>query len=167
MPGCSEAMAHEIRPGEERLPFDPAETAEGPRVAFIGRVRSPWRPGTAPRNIRRARGSGEGAHIELAPGYARGLAGLSVGQPIIVAYWMDQAPRDLIVQAPRHASEPRGTFALRSPARPNPVALATVRITELDPEAGLIGIDAIDCYDGTPVIDIKPWLDSIDVPPGA
>lgn len=163
MPGSSD-MGSEIREGEERLPFDPAES-NGPRVAFIGRIRSAWDKGSAPRNIGAAREAGKSARIELDPAYVRGLVGLRVGQPIIVLYWMDRGRRDLIVQSPRHSEGPRGTFALRSPVRPNPIALSTVRITSLDFEAGVIGIDAIDCYDGTPVVDIKPWLETVDMAP--
>lgn len=159
-------MSHDIREGEVRLPFDPAN-CDGPRVAFIGHVRSAWEPGTAPRNIRQARDTGTAAAIELDPSYAPGLTGLSVGQHIIVLYWMDRSRRDLIVQNPRHTDGTRGTFALRSPARPNPIALSTVQITSLDLETGRIGIDAIDCFDGTPVVDIKPWLPTIDHPPSA
>jgi len=55
--------------------------------------------------------------------------------------------------------------ALRSPRRPNPVILSTVVVTGLDPVAGVIGIDAIDAHDGTPVIDIKPWIETVDLPP--
>ncbi len=160
-------MSFEQRPGEETLPFDPAEVAEGPRVAFIGRIRSPWAPGTAPRSIRRAREQGcAGARVELEPAYAPGLRGLAVGDHVILLYWMDQSRRDLILQKPGHADGPRGTFALRSPVRPNPIALSTVRITALDIEAGVIGIDAIDCFDGTPLVDIKPWIETIDGPRG-
>lgn len=158
-------MSFEIRPGEEALPFDPAETADGPRVVFIGRIRSPWAPGDAPRNIRRAREAGGDFRLELAAPYRPGLTGLEVGQYINVLYWMDRGRRDLIVQAPRHVEAPRGTFALRSPVRPNPVALATVRLTALDIDAGRVGIDAIDCYDNTPLLDIKPWIATIDAPP--
>lgn len=157
-------MSDDIREGEVRLPFNPADT-DGPRVAFIGQIRSAWAKGSAPRNIRPARETGQPARIELASGYAPGLTGLTTGQYIIVLYWMDQAPRDLIVQNPRHTDGTRGTFALRSPARPNPIAMSTVKITALDMDAGTIGIDAIDCFDGTPVVDIKPWLPSIDTPP--
>ncbi len=159
-------MSHDLRDGEIALPFDPAETADGPRVAFIGRIRSPWQPGAAPRNIRKAREAGcDGARVELAPAYAPGLTGLAVGQPIVLLYWMDRGRRDLILQRPGHADGPRGTFALRSPVRPNPVALATVRITALDAARGIVGIDAIDCYDSTPLIDLKPWIPTIDSPP--
>jgi tRNA (Thr-GGU) A37 N-methylase len=80
------------------------------------------------------------------------------GDPVVQLYWMHTARRDLIVQTRVHRSGPTGTFALRSPARPNPIALAVVRLLAVDAEAGLPGIDAIDAFDGTPLRDIKPWL---------
>jgi tRNA-Thr(GGU) m(6)t(6)A37 methyltransferase TsaA len=159
-------LSFEIREGEQQLPFDPAETADGPRIAFIGHIRSPWKAGDSPRNIASAREAGAAATIELDPAYAPGLAGLEVGRWIMVLYWMDRGRRDLIVQNPRHTDGARGVFALRSPVRPNPIAMSCVRITSLDLEAGVIGIDAIDCFDGTPVVDIKPWIATIDMPPG-
>ncbi len=154
----------ETRPGETRLPFDPTAQAQA-GLAVIGHLRSPWTAEDCPRNLRAARERGGGARIVLARGYAPGLAGLSVGEPILLLYWADAARRDLIVQAPRHADGPRGTFALRSPCRPNPILAATVRITDLDAACGEVGIDAIDAPDGTPVIDLKPWLPTIDAPP--
>jgi tRNA-Thr(GGU) m(6)t(6)A37 methyltransferase TsaA len=162
MPGSS--ADREIRPGELSLGFDPAER-EDASLCFIGHIRSPWAKGTAPKNLRAARETGQGARIELLPGFAAGLAGLSVGQAIQVLYWVDRGQRDLIVQTPNHGPT-RGVFALRSPVRPNPIALGTVVITSLDPEAGIIGIDATDAWDGTPVLDIKPWIDTVDTPPG-
>ncbi|TYB81973.1 TrmO family methyltransferase domain-containing protein [Maritimibacter fusiformis] len=154
----------EIRAGEVALGHDPGDTPDA-GITFIGRIRSPWSRGDCPKNIGRARETGQGARIELAPEYAQALTGLSVGQPILLQYWMDRARRDLVMQAPRHAEGPRGTFALRSPNRPNPVSVSTVVITALDPEAATIDIDAIDCFDHTPVVDIKPWLETVDAPP--
>ncbi|PRY26799.1 tRNA-Thr(GGU) m(6)t(6)A37 methyltransferase TsaA [Aliiruegeria haliotis] len=154
-----------IREGEKLLDFDPAESGDA-TLAFIGTIRTPWRRGDCPKNIGKAREAGQGARIDLAKGYADGLTGLRVGQPVMLLYWMNQARRDLIQQMPRHVQAPRGTFALRSPNRPNPVAMSAVTITSLDPAAGMIGIDAIDCFDMTPLIDMKPWLPSVDTPAG-
>jgi tRNA-Thr(GGU) m(6)t(6)A37 methyltransferase TsaA len=152
------------RPGEILLPFDPADRTDA-GVCFIGTIRSPWTEETCPKNIGRARETGQGAHIDLAAGFAEGLTGLSVGQPIVLLYWMDRARRDIVVQRPRHVDGPRGVFALRSPARPNPIAMCTVRVTSLDAQSGRIGIDAIDVFDGTPLVDLKPWLETVDIPP--
>jgi len=158
-------MTDTPRPAEQRLPFDPAAHADA-SLAFIGVLRSDWQKGDAPRNLRQARERGGGAaRIELKPGYAAGLRGLEVGRAIWLLLWFGRARRDLIVQAPAHAAGPRGTFALRSPVRPNPVAMELVRITSLDAARGVIGVDATDAFDGTPVLDIKPWIASIDTPP--
>jgi len=159
------AQGSDIREGEVQLGFDPGDRAQA-GVTFIGQIRSDWSRGNAPRNVTQAREAGGGnARIELDTDYAAGLAGLEVGQPIWVLYWMDRGRRDLILQAPRHTPDPRGVFSLRSPVRPNPVAMAAVRITSLDTETGVIGIDATDAFDGTPVVDIKPWMAGIDIPP--
>ncbi|MEM9393643.1 MAG: tRNA (N6-threonylcarbamoyladenosine(37)-N6)-methyltransferase TrmO [Pseudomonadota bacterium] len=152
------------RPGEILLPFDPADRGDA-QVHFIGTIRSPWTKDTCPKNIGRARETGQPALIELRKDFGIGLQGLAIGQPIVLLYWMDQADRNIILQRPRHTDGPRGVFALRSPARPNPIAMCTVRITSLDAEAGQIGIDAIDVFDGTPLVDLKPWLETVDIPP--
>ncbi|MFC6688795.1 SAM-dependent methyltransferase [Jhaorihella thermophila] len=157
--------AQDIRAGEVPLDFDPAGRAHA-GVTFIGRIRSDWSKGNAPRNISQAREMGGGdPRIELDPAYAPGLQGLEVGRPIWLLYWMNRGRRDLILQAPRHAPEPRGVFALRSPVRPNPIAMSAVVITSLDPKTGVIGIDATDAFDMTPLLDIKPWMAGIDIPP--
>jgi tRNA (adenine37-N6)-methyltransferase len=156
---------YDQRPGEVRLPFDPAETANDASVVFIGHVRSPWKQRSeCPRNIRQARERGLPATVEIGAAWRPGLTGLRSHAYAIVLYWMDQSRRDLIVQAPKHRPDTAGVFAIRSPARPNPIALAIVRILSIDEASGQIEIDAIDCLDGTPVIDIKPWLETVDLP---
>jgi tRNA-Thr(GGU) m(6)t(6)A37 methyltransferase TsaA len=153
------------RPGEIRLPFDPAETAGDAKVVFIGRVRSPWRTrAECPKNLRQARERNRPAVLEFDEPWRPGLSGLESLTHAIVLYWMHEARRDLIVQCPRHRPSATGVFALRSPARPNPIAMSIVRLLKIDAPAGEITIDAIDCLDGTPLIDIKPWLESVDLP---
>ena len=73
---------------------------------------------------------------------------------------MHEARRDLIQQVPAHLGRPRGTFALRSPVRPNPIALATVELINI--EALALVVRNVDCVDGTPLIDIKPYFASVD-----
>ena len=152
------------RPGEVELGFDPADRPDA-SVHFIGRLRTPWSEGNCPKNVRAARETGKGARIELKPEFVPGLQGLEVGKGVFLIYWMAAARRDLIRQAPRHTDGTRGTFALRSPVRPNPLAMSAVRITGLDLDAGVVEIDAIDCFDGTPLVDIKPWVETVDLPP--
>ncbi len=153
----------DVKPGELLLEGVMASDAT---VAFIGCIRSDWRAGDCPTNLRiaRARGGG-GARLEIDAPFRPALEGLEPGAGLVVLYWLDRARRDLLRQHPRHRDAPIGTFALRSPVRPNPVAMAVVRCTALDAGRGVVGLDAIDALDGTPVLDIKPWLASVDVLP--
>ncbi len=133
-------------------------------LTVIGHIWSPWSKGNCPKNLREARAKGGGFSMEIDAPYRPGLAGLVASEAIVVLYWMDAARRDLIVQFPAHRNGPVGTFALRSPARPNPIAMAVVTLREIDMVSGVLWIDTIDAFDGTPVLDIKPWLASVDVP---
>ncbi|NNE24415.1 MAG: tRNA (N6-threonylcarbamoyladenosine(37)-N6)-methyltransferase TrmO [Rhizobiales bacterium] len=154
---------YSARPREIVLPFDPAKTANDARLQFIGHIESPWlKREDCPKNLRIARERGEPATVYVDEAWRQGLNGLEDYRHIILLYWMHEARRDIILQQPRHSLEPSGTFALRSPVRPNPIALATVELTGLDAENGFLHIDAIDCLNGTPLIDIKPWIATID-----
>jgi tRNA-Thr(GGU) m(6)t(6)A37 methyltransferase TsaA len=55
-----------------------------------------------------------------------------------------------------------GIFATRSPARPNPLAVTAVEVVAIDPSAGVVHIAYIDAADGTPVLDLKPYLPAVD-----
>ena len=154
-----------VRPGEVALKFDLARVADDAQLRFIGRLRSPWSRGNCPKNLREAREAGGDFRAEIDPPFRPGLQGLAPGMPLMVLYWTGLARRDLILQSPAHRDGPTGVFALRSPARPNPVAVGVVRLLALDQTAGMLEFDALDAFDGTPLLDIKPWLPSVDVPP--
>ncbi|HEY6630093.1 MAG TPA: tRNA (N6-threonylcarbamoyladenosine(37)-N6)-methyltransferase TrmO [Rhizobiaceae bacterium] len=158
----------EQREGETALADDPATTAADAGLVFIGRIRSPWKTrADCPRNMAAARATGQAATIEIEPQFRPGLDGLAGTSHIVVLSWLGFAPRNLIVQKPRHAAQAKGVFALRSPARPNPVGLHVARLVSLDAGAGLLSIDAIDVLDGTAVVDLKPYFASIDSFPDA
>jgi tRNA-Thr(GGU) m(6)t(6)A37 methyltransferase TsaA len=158
----------ETRDGEQRLEIDPADMAPEGHVVFIGRIVSPWTSREdCPKNMRQAREAGRPATIVLDQAFRPGLQNLERASHVVILSWLDHAPRNLIVQKPRHAAEPKGVFSLRSPARPNPVGLHIARLVALDSEAGRIEIDGIDVLDGTPVIDIKPYYASTDAFPDA
>lgn len=156
------------REGEEALGFDPGALAGDGHVVFIGCIHSPWTSREeCPKNLAAARASGKPASVAIEGPYRRGLTGLERFSHVILLTWLDRSRRDLIVQNPRHAEAPRGTFALRSPVRPNPVGLHVVKLVSVDVEKGLLEIDAIDTLDGTPVIDVKPYFASNDAMPDA
>lgn len=154
-----------IRPGEVVLSEDPAR-ADDARLSFIGHLSTPWARGNCPKNLREARDRGGVFLAHIDPPFRPGLQGLTAGQAVFLLYWTGQARRDLILQSPAHRDGPTGVFALRSPARPNPVALAVVRLLAIDHATGRLTLDALDAFDGTALLDIKPWLASVDVPPG-
>jgi tRNA-Thr(GGU) m(6)t(6)A37 methyltransferase TsaA len=153
----------ETRDGEKLLETDPAEMPPDGHVVFIGRIASPWTTReTCPKNMKAARETGRPAILMVDHPYRDGLPGLERASHIIILTWLHHAPRQLIVQKPRNAAEPKGVFSLRSPARPNPVGLHIAKLVALDIDTGRIDLDAIDVLDGTPVIDIKPYFASTD-----
>jgi tRNA-Thr(GGU) m(6)t(6)A37 methyltransferase TsaA len=130
---------------------------------YIGRIRTPWsRRDDCPKN---ARESEAVCTIELDPRWAEGLKGVESCSHLVVLYWMDKSRRDLVLQRPRHYGVGRGTFALRSPARPNPIAMSVVRLVGIEgTELKIVGID---CLDNTPLLDLKPYFASTDSAPDA
>jgi tRNA-Thr(GGU) m(6)t(6)A37 methyltransferase TsaA len=149
-----------LRPGEVAIEL-PANFDAG--VYFVGRIHTPWqRREECPKN---ARESDAVCTIEVDPRYAAALKDIETSSHLLVLYWMDKARRDLVLQAPRHYDTQRGTFALRSPVRPNPIAASVVKLVGVDgPRLSVIGLD---CLDGTPLIDIKPYFASVDAVPDA
>ena len=154
-------MMRPPRPGEIAIDLPPAYDAE---LYFIGRIRTPWKTlAECPKNSS-ARRDIE-ATIELDPRYALGLKDIGRLSHLILLYWLDRSDRNLIIQAPSHAPEPRGVFALRSPVRPNPIGVSVVELVSVD--GTKLTIRNIDCVDGTPLIDIKPYFASTDSIPEA
>jgi tRNA-Thr(GGU) m(6)t(6)A37 methyltransferase TsaA len=149
-----------LRPGEVAADLPAHFDAS---LYFIGRIRTPWRSRDAcPKN---GRESDAVCTIELDPRWAAGLKGLETVSHVLVLYWMDMARRDLVLQAPLHYAELRGTFALRSPVRPNPIAASVVRLNSID--GNKLSVVGLDCLDNTPLLDIKPYFASTDSVPDA
>lgn len=147
------------RAGEQQLDAPFPMQAE---ITFIGIIESAWSLDDCPKNLAQAREAAKPAYLQIEPRFRAGLDGIVVGDALVLLYWMDRAPRNLIRQMPRHRDTATGTFNLRSPARPNPIGMGVVRVVALDMGAGRIAIDAIDAIDGTPLIDIKPHMPRAD-----
>ena len=145
----AEAFFAEIRPGEMAVD---APLSPDAHIQFIGSIRTPW---NSPRECPRC-GELDGpvCRIEIFPPWDQALAGLARHTHLQVLYWMHLARRDLATQWPRHAKSAMGTFSLRSPNRPNPIASSLVEIVAI--EGNLVSVRGLDCVDGTPLIDIKP-----------
>jgi tRNA-Thr(GGU) m(6)t(6)A37 methyltransferase TsaA len=149
-----------IRPGEVAVEL-PKEFDAG--LYFIGRIHTPW--ATRDECPRNARESDAVCTIEVDARYAAALKEVETCSHLLVLYWMDKARRDLVVQAPRHYDTQRGTFALRSPVRPNPIAASVVQLKRVD--GTRLSVVGLDCLDSTPLIDIKPYFASTDAAPAA
>ncbi len=153
-------MSGELRLGETLLAL-PEKFDAG--IYFIGRIRTPWRNRSeCPKN---ANGSDTVCTVEIELRYAEALMGVEAASHLILLYWMDQARRDLSIQMPRHHGRPKGAFSVRSPARPNPIALSVVRL--LGRDGTRLSVVGLDCLDGTPLLDLKPYLPSVDSRPDA
>lgn len=149
-----------IRAGEVAVPLPDAFDAG---LYFIGRIRTPWkRRQDCPKN---ARGSTETCRIEVDPRWAAGLKDIESCTHLLVLYWMHEARRDLVLQSPRHYATQRGTFALRSPVRPNPIAASVAQLLSVD--GTTLTVRGLDCLDGTPLLDLKPYFASVDAVPEA
>ena len=129
----------------------------------IGVIRSPFKArGDAPRQ------GGECydySVISIFTQYQEGLGEMIGISHIWVLYWMDRAERDLLFACRPEWKESRPVFTIRSPARPNPIALSVGKIISID--SGDITVSGIEALDGSPVIDIKPYIPGIDNIPDA
>ena len=105
------------------------------------------------------------ARVELFPKYGTGLRHLEKHSHLWVIAWLHEAERERLLVAPRGVSVQdettlHGVFAVRSPTRPNPLALTAARIERI--EATTVWLDKLDFIEGTPVIDLKPYFRSRD-----
>jgi tRNA-Thr(GGU) m(6)t(6)A37 methyltransferase TsaA len=104
--------------------------------------------------------------IEIHKDYADALLGLNQFSHVVVLYWFDkndtpEKRKTLRVHPRNNKSNPlTGVFATRSPRRPNLIGLSTCRI--LSVKKNVIQIDSIDAFDGTPVLDLKPYVPRMD-----
>ena len=96
------------------------------------------------------------SQIFLDPTLVEGLAGLELGQKIMVVFYFHRAQGYDLQQHPRgDATRPqRGVFALRSPRRPNPIGVTVVDLLALD--GNVLTVGGLDAINGTPVLDLKP-----------
>ena len=139
----------------------PAQTDAG--VYFIGRIHTPWKKRKdCPKN---ARESEAVCTVEVDPRWAEGLKDVETCSHLVLLYWMGKSPRTLVLQVPGQYGVQRGTFALRSPARPNPIAMSVVRLLKVD--GNMLSVVGLDCLDATPLLDIKPYFASTDSVPDA
>jgi tRNA-Thr(GGU) m(6)t(6)A37 methyltransferase TsaA len=139
----------EIRPAEVAVDAPPATDAG---LVFIGRIRTPWT--SRLETPRQGRPDGPLCRIEIFEPWVTALHGLENYQRIEVLYWLDRSRRDLVLQSPANDGSVRGTFSLRSPARPNPIGTSIAVLERI--EGATVIVRGLDCLDATPLLDLKP-----------
>lgn len=124
----------------------------------IGFVRSTYAdPAQVPRGLG-ARHEAEGV-LELRPGLEAGLTDIDGFSHLYVIWVFDRSEGFDLVSQPPTDDRPHGVFATRTPRRPNPIGLTVVELRRRDgPRLHVRGLDMLD---GTPILDIKPYLSSI------
>jgi len=126
--------------------------ADDAGLAFIGTIHTPWT--SRLKTPRQGRFDGPLCRIEVFEPWAAALDGLQEFERVEVLYWLHLSRRDLVLQSPRNDGDVRGTFSLRSPVRPNPIATSIVELDHID--GGSVFVRGLDCLDGTPLLDLKP-----------
>ena len=124
----------------------------------IGHVRSPY---DTPADVDHDAVDETTGEIVLEGDYEDGLEGIDDFSHIVVFAHLDEIDEYRSIARPPHADDLEvGTFATRSPHRPNPLAQTTVELLECD--GTTLHVKGLDLVDGTPVIDVKPYVGSID-----
>jgi len=140
---------NEIRPSEVAVDPPPATDAG---LVFIGVIHTPW--GSRLVTPRQGREDGPVCRIEIFDPWRQALDGVETFERLEVLYWLHLSRRDLVRQSPASDGTSRGTFALRSPVRPNPIGTSIVSLVGL--EGSTLLVRGMDCVDGTPLLDLKP-----------
>ena len=130
----------------------------------IGIVHSPFQQlegmPIQPAGAAKTRGS-----IELLPEFAAGLQDIEGFSHLILLYHFHQVQETQLLVTPFLDSRPHGIFATRAPKRPNPIGLSVVKL--LGRTGNILHIEQVDLLDGTPLLDIKPYVPEFDRPRAA
>lgn len=97
--------------------------------------------------------------LEIDPQYTEALADIAVGQHIVVLFHFHKSPPfspELLKQTPPHRQRAFGVFSICSPRRPNPIGLSVLEVLSRD--ANVLGVRNMDMIEGTPILDIKPFI---------
>lgn len=98
--------------------------------------------------------------VEVFPRFADGLKDLEGFSHIILLYHLHRVQSSQLIVMPFLDSQPRGVFATRAPKRPNPIGLSVVKLLSVKQNA--LHVENVDIIDGTPLLDIKPYVPEFD-----
>jgi len=139
---------------------------EGFELRIVGHARTPWRRREdAPHQPSAARDAA--ATIEVEAPYRAALADLASFSRIWVLSLLHRSHGFAARVRPPRGGPRRGVFATRAPNRPSQVGLSCVELVRVDAEEGTVEVRGLDLLDGTPVLDLKPYLPVVDAWPDA
>lgn len=124
----------------------------------IGHVHSPFKTTSEIPKGLGAQHAAEGA-LEILPEFETGLTDIDGFSHLIVLWVFDRATGFDLIGTPPCDNRPHGVFATRSPRRPNPIGLTVVELLSRDGRN--LRVRGVDMLDGTPILDVKPYLSSI------
>lgn len=124
----------------------------------IGFVRSPYQDRREVPKGLGAKHEADGV-LEIRPEFEAGLTDIDGFSHLIVLWEFDRSEGFELLGTPPCDNEPHGVFATRSPLRPNPIGMTTVAL--LRREGRALHVRGVDMLDGTPILDIKPYLSSV------
>lgn len=129
------------------------------RFEPIGTIHTPFTEAEG-MPIQPAGAAGVKGTLELLPELAEGLRDLDGFSHIILVYAFHESRGFDLQVVPFMDAEPRGVFATRAPRRPNPIGVSVVRLVGI--EGNTVHVESIDVLDGTPLLDIKPFVPGFD-----
>jgi tRNA (adenine37-N6)-methyltransferase len=134
-----------------KITFHPIGTIHSPFHELSGMPIQPISDSSAP------------GTVELFPEFIPGLLDLDGFSHIILIYHLHQSQRVALTVTPFLDSKPHGIFATRAPHRPNPIGISVVKLVRV--EENILHVENLDILDGTPLLDLKPYVPEFDSPP--
>ena len=135
-------------------------------IRVVGHARTPWRRREDAPHQPSAAPDAAGV-LEILPEFAPGLADLGSLRRIWIVALLDRSSGFALKVKPPRGGPKRGVFATRAPNRPSQIALSNVALESVDVAAGIVRVRGIDLLDGTPILDLKPYLPMLDAWPDA
>lgn len=137
-----------------------------PEIRIVGRARTPWKRREDTPHQGAASPDTEGV-LEIEPEYRQALADLDTFDRIWILFLLHRSQGFATTVKPPRGGPKRGVFATRAPNRPSQIGLTCVALKSVDVAQGRVVVQGIDLLDETPILDLKPYLSTIDAWPDA
>lgn len=100
--------------------------------------------------------------VEIFPAYSEGLKDVDGFSHLILLYHLHEITDTNLIVVPFLDTEQRGVFSTRAPVRPNPIGISVVKLINI--KGNWLNVENLDVLDGTPLLDLKPYIPDFDAP---